>query len=111
MYEGGVQNNNDILDISLSPNPYSLSGMGELKINITFGAEVDYNIYIYSMDGNISTEIVGKASDLKASSVAGEFVVEKRVNAADIINVQSQVFVVLVRTRNDADAKLLLIEN
>lgn len=111
MYEGGVQNNNDILDILLSPNPYSLSGMGELKINITFGAEVDYNIYIYSMDGNISTEIVGKASDLKASSVAGEFVVEKRVNAADIINVQSQVFVVLVRTRNDADAKLLLIEN
>lgn len=111
MYEGGVQNNNDILDISLSPNPYSLSGMGELKINITFGAEVDYNIYIYSMDGNISTEIVGKASDLKASSVAGEFVVEKRVNATDIINVQSQVFVVLVRTRNDADAKLLLIEN
>ena len=111
MYEGGVQNNNDILDISLSPNPYSLSGMGELKINITFGAEVDYNIYIYSMDGNISTEIVGKASDLKASSVAGEFVVEKRVNAADIINVQSQVFVVLVRTRDDADAKLLLIEN
>ncbi|MEE1261193.1 MAG: hypothetical protein U0K66_13600 [Paludibacteraceae bacterium] len=109
-YEGGVKSNNDILDISLSPNPYTPASGDVLSVDVTFGAKVDYKIYIYSMNGNISYEFEGHASDLKESRVKGEYVVSKSLSESDLKLSQSEAFVVLVQTDHDSDAELLLVK-
>ena len=108
-YEGGVKSNNDILDISLSPNPYTPASGDVLSVDVTFGAKVDYKIYIYSMNGNLSYEFEGHASDLKESRVKGEYLVSKTITESALDLSKSQAFVVLVQTEHDSDAKLLLV--
>ena len=109
MYEGGVKNNNDILEVTVSPNPYRTADKN-LTIDITFGKKVDYEIFIYSMDGENSYHLEGKASELKSSGMADEYQVSKTISSGTVDWMKSQVFVVLVQTKSDAEAKLLLVD-
>ena len=61
------------------------------------------------MNGNLSYEFEGHASDLKESRVKGEYLVSKTITESALDLSKSQAFVVLVQTEHDSDAKLLLV--
>ncbi len=107
-YNGGVTAaQKEIMEVEVDPNPYKASEGGSLNVRVTLGAQVDFTVYVYNMGGELTADAV----DTKASQLtkAGDFY-EKQVTINQVKSKESQVFVILVVTKHDAESKLLLVE-
>ena len=107
-YNGGVTAaQKEIMEVEVDPNPYKASEGGPLNVRVTLGAQVDFTVYVYNMGGELTADAV----DTKASQLtkAGDFY-EKNVTINQVKSKESQVFVILVVTKHDAESKLLLVE-
>lgn len=107
-YNGGVTAaQKEIVEVEVDPNPYKASEGGPLNVRVTLGAQVDFTVYVYNMGGELTADAV----DTKASQLtkAGDFY-EKQVTINQVKSKESQVFVILVLTKHDAESKLLLVE-
>lgn len=107
-YNGGVTSDQkEIIEVVVNPNPYKANGEGPLNVKVTLGSPVDFTVYVYNMAG----ESAVAAIDTKASQLTqvGDFY-EKKLTINQIKAKESQVFVILVVTKHDAESKLLLVE-
>jgi len=107
-YNGGVTAaQKEIMEVEVDPNPYKASEGGPLNVRVTLGAQVDFTVYVYNMSGELAADAVNmKASQLTKT---GDFY-EKKVTINQVKSKESQVYVILVVTKHDAESKLLLVE-